>query len=280
MAHVDRPGPAGGPRGARDRRAVGPPGPGGRGGAGRPPRRGGDRDRVGQDVGLPAARAHLGPRGDRCTQRQGRDGAVPVPDEGPRPRPATCRRRPRPALAASGHLRRRHPRRRARLGPRPRVVRAHQPRPPPPVPAAGAPGVGVVPAGAAGRRRRRVPRVPRRVRVPRRQRAAPVAAGGGPLRRGPGRDLRVGNRRGPRGHGIPAGRGAGRGGDRGRLPPRRDTARAVGATADLLAGGSTTPPSAGPRPRRSPTCWPTSSPAAPGRSRSSGRVEARRRWRR
>ena len=53
----------------------------------------------------------------------------------------------------------------AALDPRPRAVRPHQPRPGAPLAAARAPAVGAVPAGAALRRRRRVPRLPRGLRV-------------------------------------------------------------------------------------------------------------------
>ena len=50
---------------------------------------------------------------------------------------------------------------RAAVGPGPRELRPHQPRPAAPLPPAGARAVGAVPAGAALRRRRRVPRLPR-----------------------------------------------------------------------------------------------------------------------
>ena len=61
-------------------------------------------------------------------------------------------------------VRRRHPDRRAPLDPRPRQPRAHQPRPAPPLAAARPRALELVPARAALRRRRRVPRLQGRLR--------------------------------------------------------------------------------------------------------------------
>ena len=94
----------------------------GRAGPRRAGRRGGDRHRVRQVAGLPAAGAH------RARRDAARHRAVPLADQGVGRRPA-ARRSPsstcpdvRPAT-----LRRRHPARRARLGPQARPLGVQQP---------------------------------------------------------------------------------------------------------------------------------------------------------
>ena len=133
------------------------------------------------------------------------------------------------ARAARGDVRRRHPRRGAALGPRPRAVRPDQPRPAAPLAAARARALGAVPAGAALRRRRRVPRLPRRLRLAPGGGAAAAAPGRRAVRRLPHVRPRLRDRRatpaatpGPR-------RPARAGGHRGRVATGVDDLRAVGA---------------------------------------------------
>ena len=75
---------------------------------------------------------------------------------------------PRPTTAT--------PRPRTGVGPGARQLRPHQPGPAPPLPPTGSRSLGAVPPGAPVRRRRRVPRLPGRLRVPPRDGAAPAAA--------------------------------------------------------------------------------------------------------
>ena len=123
-----------------------------------------------------------------------------------------------------------------------------------------------VPAVPPVRRRRRVPRLPRRVRVARRGGAAAAAAGRGALRRLADVRPRVGDRERPGHPCVTPHRDAGRGRHRGRLAPRRDDVRAVGA------GDGGRPPALGDdRGRRDPR------PARPRRSPGGGvRPQSRR----
>ena len=141
------------------------PGRGGRARSRRPARRGRHRHRFGQVAGLPAAGA------DRADSRE------PAA-------PACCTSSPTKALAADqlravadlgaagrprGHLRRRHPARRARLGARHARLGPHQPRHAAPLACCR----GTIGGPAFLRRlrlcgRRRVPRLPRGVRLARR----------------------------------------------------------------------------------------------------------------
>ena len=134
--------------------------------------------------------------------------------------------------------------------------------------------------GAALRRRRRVPRLPRRLRLARRRGAAPAAAGLRALRRRPGVRAGVGDgrptRRCRRGRltGLPVVAVTDDA-----LAARRDGVRAVGAAADRAAPASTAHRCAARRPPRPPTCSPTWSSRAPGRWPSCGRGAAPRRSR-
>ena len=86
----------------------------------------------------------------------------------------------------------------AALDPRPRPAGAHQPRPRPPLAAARARALGAVPAGAALRRRRRVPRLPRGLRLAPGGGAAPPAPGLRAVRRPPHLRPRLGDGARPR----------------------------------------------------------------------------------
>ena len=144
----------------------------------------------------------------------------------------------------------------ARVGPRPRELRLDQPRHAPPLPAAGARPLVAVLRLAALRRRRRVPPLPRRLRLPRRPDPA-SAAPGVPRCYGADADVRagLGDGRGARRVGRPADRARRDRGDRGRLAARagwpspsgsrrsshgaartapRSAARRAGEAADLL----------------------------------------------
>ncbi len=233
------------------------------------------RHRVRQVARLPAARADRG--------AGGRHRPVHLADQGPGRRPAA-------AGAVAGHTwragrggGRRHPGRRAVLGPGPCRLPAHHAGHAAPHPAAAARPLGRLLPAAAVRDRRRVPRIPGRVRLARGARAAPAAAG-----------RRASRRQRRRRPGLPAGLGhdqrAGplcpaahrarrRGGHRGRRAARPDDLLPVGAAADRAArrGGRAGPPDRhrGGRRRCSPTwCWRTCP-----RWRSSGPGAAPRRWR-
>ena len=165
------------------------------------------------------------------TQRPRRHGALPLPHQGARRRPAEPHRPARAARGAPGDLRRRHPHRRAALDPRPRQPRADQPRPAPPLAAARPRAVELVPAGAALRRRRRVPRLQGRLRRPHGGGAATAATGGRALPLRADLRLRVRHRGRPGGARLPAPRYAGHPGHAGRLAPRVDDVRPLGAAA-------------------------------------------------
>ena len=177
---------------------------------------------------------------------------------------------------AGGHLRRRHARRGARLGPRARQLGAHQPRHAAPRDPAGARALGAVLPAAALRRDRRVPRLPRPVRLARGAGPAAAAAGVRVLRRrrrcSCWRRRRWPTRQRSASRLVGA---AGRGGHRRRLAARADDVRAVGAAADRRCAASTTRRCAvrpGPRPAG---CWPTWSSRGPARWPSSARGAGR-----
>ena len=132
------------------------------------------RHRVGQVAVLPAPDARGAghrPQGPR---------AVPVPDQGAGPGPGALDRplRPDPSRAP-GDLRRRHAAQRALGDPQALEPDPHQPRHAPRRDPAPPPGVGRPVLKPRLRRRRRGPRLPRGVRLPRRQRAAAAAPRGG-----------------------------------------------------------------------------------------------------
>ncbi len=187
------------------------------------------------------------PAGAVPRRRSGRTAAhrsLPVADEGAGCGPAGAGRGPGPvggARAAARDVRRGHPARGAALGPRARDVRADQPRPAAPLAAARPCPLGVVPAGAVLRGRRRVPPVPRGVRLARRDGAAPPAPGGRAVRRAA--DLRPGVGHGRRAGGArPAADRARRAGrDRRRLAAGTVGAGAVGAAAGPGQGGARRP---------------------------------------
>ena len=156
------------------------------------------RHRVGQVAGLPAAGADRRPGRAGAAAGRGATALYLVPDQGAGPRPAARLR----ALAVLGLRVATHdgdtpPDERDWTRDHARV-RPHQPRHAAPLAAAGARALGPVPAGAALRRRRRVPPLPRRLRRARRPGAAPAAAGLRALRRRPDVRAGLGHRRRPR----------------------------------------------------------------------------------
>ena len=143
----------------------------------------------------------------------------------------------------------------------------------------GPPAVVLHAAPARLRRRRRVPRLPRGVRLARRPRAAPAAADLPPLRRRAGVRAGLGDRRraGAGGRARLVGAPVVAVTEDGSPRPGRDV-RAVGAAADRADRRARGARCGGrPRPTR-PRCSPTWSSAAPGRWPSSGRAAARSRW--
>ena len=178
-------------RDARRDSALRPPGGGvGRGTAGRASRRH-DRDGERQDAGVQPARA----RRDRARPEDAR--ALPLPDEGARAGPGARALRDRRAGRPPGDLRRRHAGRAAKSDPNVGERDPHEP--------GHAPHRGPSPPRPLGRRareprvrrRRRGARVPRRVRIARRQRPAPPAAARAGLRRGAAVLARLGDDREP-----------------------------------------------------------------------------------
>ena len=163
-----------------------------------------------QPAGAPDARA--GPA---------RAGAVPVPDQGPRPGPGAQAERAAHAVPAPRDLRRRHAARGAAGDPPALESDPHQPghaprgraaQPPPLGRRAGQPGLDRGGRGA---------RLPRRVRLPRGQRAAPPEAHGAGLRHRAAHDAHQRDDRQPGGPGAAAHRpGAPAGGQRRRAAPR------------------------------------------------------------
>ena len=151
--------------------------------------------------------------------------ALPVPDEGARPGPGAGAQRARRQARATGHLRRRHAARAAVGDPAAVEHRHHQPRHAAPGDPAQPPGVGRLLRQPGGRRGRRGARLPRGLRLARRQRAAAAAAGGRRLRHGAAHPARVGDRRQP----GRAGRAAHRARRHHRRRPRR---RAAGEAHD------------------------------------------------
>ena len=194
--------------GRRRRAAVHPPGGHGRGGSdGR--RDGGHRHRQRQVAGVQPAGAERDRAGRRDPRR------VPVPDQGPRPGPGAFAVRAVATQPAAGDLRRRHAAGGATPG-----AGLGEPDPDQPGHAAhrdpaGARHLGRVAAPPALRGGRRGPRLPRRVRVARRERAGPAAADLRALRLTAGVHPGVGHDRQPRPGRLDPGRTARRG-DRGR----------------------------------------------------------------
>ena len=189
--------------GRRHRRALAAPGRGSRARLGRG--LGGDRHRhgVGQVAGLPAADAVGGAGRHQVT------GAVPVPHQGAGRRPAPGADGTGPARRPGGHPGRRHPVRGAGLDPPARQRGAVQPRPAAPDAAAPAPAVLQLPAPAAVRGDRRVPPLPRPVRLARVSGAAQVAPAVRDLRRRAGVRAGLGHLGHPGAVGLAAGRAAG-----------------------------------------------------------------------
>ena len=139
---------------------------------GRAPRRAPDRHdrhRIRQDARLqpPGAR--------RARARTEEPRPLPLPDEGACAGPGACSRRARSPARARGDLRRRHADRAALADPEVGEPRAHEPRHAPHRRPAATRSVGGRPAQPALRRRRRGARVPRCVRLARRECAAPPA---------------------------------------------------------------------------------------------------------
>ena len=157
---------------ARDRPALQPPGRGVARGAAWRACRHRHPDRVGQVAVL-----HAAGRG-RGDDRSG-EGPVPVPDQGARAGPGrrAAGAQPRRRARAQGiHLRRRHARRCAPGDPAARRHRGQQPGHAAPGDPAASHQVGAVLREPALRGDRRDPQLPRRVRQPRHQRAAPAQA--------------------------------------------------------------------------------------------------------
>ena len=122
---------------------------------------------------------------------------LPLPDQGPGPGPGSQARRAAPAGAARGDLRRRHATRGPAGHPPPRQSRPDQPRhaqrrrPPP------SQALGRLPRQPRLGRGGRGAHLPRRLRLPRRERPAPPAAGGADLRRRAALHPRLGHDRQP-----------------------------------------------------------------------------------
>ncbi|MCW0448640.1 hypothetical protein NB706_001474 [Xanthomonas sacchari] len=156
----------------RHRAAVQPPGRGLGRGAARRARGHRHPHRLGQVAVLHAAGGGSGD--DRAGQ-----GAVPVPDQGAGAGPGGRAAGPQPCRRPRGeglHLRRRHPRRCAPGDPPARRHRGQQPGHAAPGDPAASHQVGAVLREPALCGDRRDPHLPRRVRQPRRQRAAPAQA--------------------------------------------------------------------------------------------------------
>ena len=171
-----------------------------------------------QVAGLqPPGARHARPRSQRAR-------SLPVSDQGARPGPGTRPGAPRPEVPAPGDLRRRHPEGGARRDPPPLEPDPHEP--------GHAPHGGAAQPSDVGRRARqprvggggRGARVPRRVRLPRGQRAAPAAQARARLRHRAA--LRAHER-----HDRQPG-GAGRAPDRARLHARGPRRRTAGGAAD------------------------------------------------
>ena len=146
------------------------------GALGRRPGRRHHRHRLGEVAVLQPAHAR------RAAPRPPRPGAVPVPDQGAGPGPGAGAARARPGGHTPGDLRRRHAAGRAGGDPQARQRHPHQPRHAPRRDPAQPPGLGR-PTRQPGRGRgRRGPRLPGRVRLSRRQRAAAPAPPGLGLR--------------------------------------------------------------------------------------------------
>ena len=163
--------------------------------------------RLGQDALLQPAGPRRHPQGHRDAR------ALPVPDQGAGAGPdggaaraVRADRRGRWRGDRRAHLRRRHAGRRPQDDPRPRPHRADQPRHAARRRAPAPSALGQAVREPALRGDRRAPRLPRRVRQPPVQRAAPPAAHLPALRLGPAVHLLVGDHRQP----APAGRAAGR----------------------------------------------------------------------
>ena len=161
-------------------------------GAARRARRRHDRHRVGQDARVQPARA----RRDRARPEAAH--ALPLPDEGARAGPGAHARRVQAAAHARRDLRRRHAGRAALADPPLGEPHPHEPghaprrRPPAPRP------LGRRALEPPLRRRRRGARLPRRLRLARRERPAPAAAARARLRRRAAVPARVGDDREPR----------------------------------------------------------------------------------
>ena len=116
-----------------------------------------------------------------------------------------------------------------------RQLRPDQPRHAAPRDSAVPPPLVLLPARPALRRHRRVPHLPRRLRLACRPGAAPAPPPLRPLRRRSGLPARLGHRGAARGGRGPSHRSSRPGGRRRRLAPRRNGLRPVGATADRAA---------------------------------------------
>ena len=188
------PGLAGRPGEPRRHGALSPPGRGHRGGPRRPGRGRGHPDGFGQVAVLPRA----DPPGPG--RRSHGPGPLPLPHQGPRPGPGRRAGRAEPGRRPAHqrlHLRRRHSQPDPLRHPIGRPGRGHEPghapRRDPAAPHQ------VVPAlrAAPDHRHRRAAHVPRPVRQPRRQRAAPAAPDLRPLRLSPGHRVLLGHDREP-----------------------------------------------------------------------------------
>ena len=138
------------------------------------------------------------PHARRPLPRRAGARAVPVSDEGAGAGPGAGAERARRRAGAAGDLRRGHPARAAVGDPAALQHRHHQPRHAPPRDPAQPPGVGRLLRQPGGGRGRRGARLPRRVRLARRQRAAAAAADRGRLRDRAAVPARLRHRRQPR----------------------------------------------------------------------------------